>query len=187
MDKPDDKKVDAIVQGKKKKRSSMTKFTDVFVEEDIATVKESILKDVIIPGAKEIIANTVTDTINMILFGGDARASGRSKSRSGNFVHYESMNRNNTISKSNKRRRTGYAYDDVVLESRGEAEEVIDNLYELLDVYGVVSIADLYDLAGLETRHTDNNYGWDDLTGTHITRLGRDEYMVKMPKPIQIN
>ena len=52
---------------------------------------------------------------------------------------------------------------------------------ELIDTYGQVSVADLYDLVGKSCNYTDNNYGWTNLRNAEPVRV-RDGYMLKMPK-----
>lgn len=79
-----------------------------------------------------------------------------------------------------------YSYDDVILNSRREAEDVLDRMYELLDTYKVVRVADLYDLVNITGSYTDNNYGWVDLRTAEIVRV-RDGYIIKMPRAIPID
>ena len=53
---------------------------------------------------------------------------------------------------------------------------------ELIDTYGNVSVADLYDLVGKSSEYTDNKYGWTNLRNAEPVRV-RDGYMLKLPKP----
>ena len=48
-------------------------------------------------------------------------------------------------------------------------------------LYGVVSVADMYDLCGMTCNYTDNKYGWKSLARADISRV-RDGYMIKLPK-----
>ena len=73
-----------------------------------------------------------------------------------------------------------------MFESRGEAEEVLTRMDELLSTYGVVSIADLYDLAGLTCPYTANNYGWTDIHTAQIVRI-RDGYVINMPRVMPLD
>lgn len=50
-----------------------------------------------------------------------------------------------------------------------------------MDRYGVVSVADMYDLCGMTCNYTDNKYGWKSLARADISRV-RDGYMIKLPK-----
>ena len=84
------------------------------------------------------------------------------------------------------RTRTGYNYDDIILETRGEAEEVLERMEELIETYGIVSVADLYDLVGITGNYTDNKYGWTNIRNAEPVRV-RDGYMLKLPKALPIN
>ena len=83
------------------------------------------------------------------------------------------------------RTRSGYSYDDVILDTRGEAEEVLTRMDELIETYGVVSVADLYDLVGVTCNYTDNKYGWTNIRNAEPIRV-RKGYMLKLPKAIPI-
>ena len=77
----------------------------------------------------------------------------------------------------------GYNYDDIILDTRREAEEVLDRMQDLIDSYGMVSVADLYDLVGINGSYTDNKYGWTHLRSTDVQRV-RDGYLLKLPKAL---
>ena len=44
--------------------------------------------------------------------------------------------------------KSNYSYNDLVFNNRGDAEVVLERMYELLDHFETVSVADLFDLAG---------------------------------------
>ena len=48
----------------------------------------------------------------------------------------------------------------VKVQTRNEAEEVLDCLRDLTDQYGEVSVADLHDLVGIESVFADTRFGW---------------------------
>ena len=83
--------------------------------------------------------------------------------------------------------RTTYSYDNIVLESRGDAESVLDSMGEIIDQYGMVKVADLYDLVGLTGSYTDNNYGWTNLSTAHVVRLNDGGYLIKLPRALPID
>ena len=57
---------------------------------------------------------------------------------------------------------------------------------ELIDTYGSVSVADMYDLVGMSCNYTDNKYGWTNLRNAEPVRV-RDGYLLKMPKATPID
>jgi hypothetical protein len=81
-----------------------------------------------------------------------------------------------------RRARARHDFDEIVLETRGEADEVIDQLYEIVSRYDSATVADLYELVGLASTHTDNKWGWTDLRGAGVTRV-RSGYLLDIPEP----
>lgn len=186
-DKPEVKreKVEKIVKGtvKSKKKNG---FLGLFLSDDISDIKSYVIFDVLVPAAKKAISDVVTNGIDMMLYGetGKSRKSTNS-SRVSYRSYYDREDRERDRDRS-RVRNTGYSYDDVILETRGEAEDVINRLEELIDVYGMASVADLYDLVGISGQYTDNKYGWTDVRNATHVRV-RDGYLLKMPRAIPLN
>lgn len=178
-----EKKVEKIVNnGVKTKKKN--KLADVFVTEDIRNVKDYIIMDVLIPAAKKALSDIVTNGIDMILYG-ETRSNKSKGSKVSYSKYYDERDRGRTYERS-RTTRMGYDYDEIILESRGEAEEVLNKMDELLDVYGVVSVADLYDLVGINGNYTDNKYGWTNLRAASVQRI-RDGYLLKLPKALPLD
>ena len=182
------KKVEKVVKGavRTKKKSEIRKFADVFVAEDASTVKSYLVQDLLIPSIK----NTILDLIiegATIIFKGE---SGRSR-KSGSSVDYVSYRRYADRDRKDERRyssvRSSYGFDDIVLQSRGEAEEVLSRMDELLETYGFVTVADLYDLVGMSCNYTDNKYGWTNLRNAEPVRVRGGDYMLRLPKAYPID
>ena len=181
------KKVEKVIAGtvKSKKKSEIRKFTDVFISEDIDNVKSYILLDVLIPAIKKAISDIVTNGIDMILYG----ETGKTKSYStASKISYRSYydGRNGRIDYSSIRTKIGYNYDDIIFDNRGEAEDVLSRMDELISTYGLVSVADLYDLVGITGNYTDNKYGWTNIRSASVIRV-RDGYMLKLPKALPLD
>lgn len=182
-----EKKVEKVIAGtvKSKKKSEIQKFTDVFISEDVNNVKSYILLEVLVPAIKKAISDIVTNGIDMILYG----ETGKTKSNStASKISYRSYydGGNSRRDYSAVRTKTGYNYDDIILDNRGEAEDVLSRMDELISTYGLVSVADLYDLVGVTGNYTDNKYGWTDIRSASVIRV-RDGYMLKLPKALPLN
>lgn len=180
-----EKKVEKVVRGKvkTKPKSGVSKITDIFISEDASNVKSYIMMDVLVPAVKKAISDIVRDGIDMILYG---ESKGRRSSTTSSYVSYRDYSRSDDRDRfRDSRTRSGYNHDDIILESRGEAEEVLTRMDELIDTYGVVSVADLYDLIGKSCEYTDNKYGWTNIRNAEPIRV-RDGYMLKLPKALPI-
>lgn len=182
------RKAEKVVSGpvKRKKKSEASKLKDVFISEDATNVKSYIFMDVLVPAIKKAVSDIVTDGIDMILYG---ESGGRGKRRSTadkisyrNYYDRKDESRYNRDSVSRRR----YQHDDIVLNSRGDAEKILDGLGEMIDHYGAASVADLYDMAELDHNYTDNNYGWTSIRNAKIVRV-RDGYLIEMPKAMPID
>lgn len=178
-----EKKVEKIISGsaKSKKKSGLQKITNVFVPEDVDDVKSYIFEDIVVPAVKDIILDAVRAFLGV-------NGSSRGKTSSASKVSYRKYydDRERRDSGSGNRTRSGYEYDDIILDNRGEAEDVLSRMDELIDTYGVVSVADFYDLVGITGNYTDNKYGWSDIRNASVVRV-RDGYMIKLPKALPLN
>lgn len=182
-DAKEEKKIEKVITGaaKTRKKSGARKMTDIFMPEDVGAVKNYILMDVFIPKAKEIIESVV----HTILYGEAGSPTKRSTASKVSYRSYYDKGEKNR-DYSTIRTRSGYDFDDIILESRGEAEEVLARMDEIVRTYGMVSVADLYDLVGITGRYTDNKYGWMDIRNAEVVRI-REGYVIKLPKALPLD
>ena len=176
-----EKKVEKIVKGtvKSKKKNGIDKLKDNFISEDASNIKTYVVMDVLIPAVKKAICDIVKNGVDMILYG----ESGRSNRQPSEYVSYDRryLDRGDPRFYKADRARIGYSYDDIILETRGEAEDVLARMDELIEIYGMVSVADLYDLVGITGNYTDNKYGWTNIRNAEPVHV-RDGYMLRLPK-----
>lgn len=179
------KKVEKIVTGpvKIKKKSGLQKIAGEFISEDAKNIKSYVFGEVLIPAIKKAISDIVTDGIDIILYGGSRGGNRRSTADRVSYRNY--YDRDNRI-RDSRTTNYGYSYEDIILATRGEAEDVLQRMDELMDTYGLVRVADLKDLVGISDNYTDNKYGWTNIRNAEIVRV-RDGYMIKMPKAVPID
>lgn len=181
----EEKKIEKVVTGTViKKKNGVRKLADTFISEDVANVKSYVIMDVLVPAIKKAVSDIVTDGIDMILYGSENNR--RSRNRDNNRVSYVSYSDYSKRDDRRPRRPSGYSYDDIILDSRSEAEEVLIQMNELLDRYSVVSVADLYDLVGITGNYTDNKYGWTQLRSADVIHV-RDGWLLKLPRAMLID
>ena len=123
------KVVTKVVNGKvrTKKKSGISKLADTFISEDAQNVKSYVVLDVLIPAVKKAISDIVVNGIDMILYG----EAGHTKKRStSSYISYNKYS-DRRDEREYSRARVGYSYDDIILDSRGEAEEVLDKMLVL--------------------------------------------------------
>ena len=182
-----EKKIEKVVSGtaKTKKKSEMSKIKDIFISEDTSNVKSYLLMDILIPAIKKAVLDIVTTGADMILYGDEGGNRRRAPSERVSYRRYYEQRDDRSIDRV--RTRTGYSYDDIIVDNRGEAEEVLSRMDELIDQYGVVSVGDLYDLVGLTGTYTDQKYGWTNIRTAKPGRLRDGGYVLKLPKALPID
>lgn len=184
--------VKQIAKGKVRKQSLLKKFTKYIIEDSIESAKEKTLGDIIIPGVKTLIFDTLTDMLDIILFGGNGAPMGRysasprsrkSGQTSYNKFYDDKSNRTGNGGRTMAYRDAPYDPDDIILDTRAQANDVLNELNYIIQKYGQASIANFYDIVGVTGEWTDNRYGWTSLRGAAIKPV-RDGFMVILPPTI---
>lgn len=173
----------------RRKKSLGRQFRETFVGGDAKTALHYVIYNVLIPAAKDSISDAVASGIEKWLFGesrGGKRRGGPSSGAQG-YVSYNRMgpadDRPPMPRSISRRARARHDFDDIVLANRTEAEEVIDRLFDLVSRYEAATVADLYELTGLDSSHTDNKWGWTDMRGANVTRVRTGGYLLDLPDP----
>lgn len=179
---PEGKRAEKVISGKvKTKKNEVRKWTDIFISEDVSNVKSYILMDVIVPSIKKAIYDLIVGTLDMSLYGGHGGGKRPTSDKISYRTDYNSIGRGDERRRSDSRESSVYNYDDIVVETRAEAETVLIRMDEIMAEYGTVRVADLYDLVGATGNYTDNNYGWTDIQNARVVRVP-DGYKIKMPR-----
>lgn len=191
--KTSDKNVEQVTSGEviRKKKSLRSQLKDTFIAGDLKTSVRYVAFDILLPTLRDMIWEAGSGGIEKLIFG-DSRRRGATTPQAGptGYVSYNrygmSGGRGSAPQRAMSRTaRARHDFDEIVLESRVEAEEVIDQLFDLVSRYESATVADLYELVGLPSTHTDHKWGWADLRGAGVTRV-RDGYLLDVPGPIPL-
>lgn len=175
-----------------------------FRGDDGRTVGEHVLFEIIIPSIKDIIVDAGKDALERAFFGSSVghRSSPRSRGTSFSYGNnktqyakrYQSFENTDDRRGSNReerrqpnRSRVRGSFDEVLLETRGDAEEALDALRSAIDQFGQVSVADLYDLVDISTDYMDRAWGWKDLDDAAVKRMRSDLYILDLPQTVQLD
>lgn len=180
-----EKKIQKVVTGsvQTKKKSEIRKFTDVFISDDVSSVKSYIISDILVPAVKRFLS----DTVDAILYPGGSKSS---KGTAASKVSYGGYYRNNDRRevRAGSRASSGFDYDDIIFENRGDAEAVLNAMDDIIDQFGVVSVGDMYDMAQVSTtNYAINKYGWADIRSAQVVRVRDGKYMLKLPRALPLN
>lgn len=186
------KKVAPVVEGRviRKKTSWWKKFGNAVTADETRGVGMYVLEEILIPAFKSMVYEAITGGTERAIFGEvRGRALGSSAFRGGG-TNYSKIStgrvnrgleepRNRTIS---SRSRKAHNFDEIILESRVEAQEVLERLSDLVEQYGTATVADLFDLVDLDTNFVDAKWGWDNLSTARSVKV-RGGYFLDLPRP----
>ena len=80
---------------------------------------------------------------------------------------------------------TPFRYDDILFETRTEAEKVLSDMKGVIIDYGCVTVADYYDLTGNQAPFGSGKLGWKTLKDAKIRLHGNlRDYVIELPKPV---
>ena len=201
--KPEPKKVEKVISGEaiQRKKSRSKRFKEIFFSgADSKTVFSHLTSEIIIPESKRLFLEIMNAGLEWKLYGsalspgrrGPARGLGGGDFFNRGVIAYNRMSQQplglgrpadprDSVNLSRQSRAT-HNFDEIVIGTRAEAIEVIDQLYSLLAQYELVSVADLYNMIGITPAFTDERWGWVNLSGSDVTRV-RDGYLLDLPRP----
>jgi hypothetical protein len=170
------------------KRPSLgARFKGVFMSGDGRSVVRYIFGGVLVPAVKNMLVDGVTKGIERAVYG---ESSPRRPMQPSGIYGQTQYNR--PVYRPDPRT-MGILPDqpphvvprsngelNFVLQTREEADSVVDTLAEAVSKYGFVSVADLYQLLGLPFTHQDNKWGWTIPQMASIRQV-REGYHLTMP------
>lgn len=177
-------KIEKVVKNRvtTQKKSLSQKFGETFLSDESGGVGSYIFNDVLIPALKDTFVDMVEGAINMAFYGDTRhRSRGRSSISRGSVerIPYEaSFDRR----RSAPRGRARYEMDNLIFDSRADADTLLDTLTEYLDQYGSVSVGDVFESIDIPTQANDFHYGWYELGGAHIRKSRNGGYVLEMPR-----
>lgn len=187
------KKIVPVVRGEATRRKTPLgkRMSRNILGGDVQSVWGYMFGEVLVPAARNMIADALTGGVERAIFG-DNVGPGRTRSRSvssGNRDYNgisrgsRTMYREEPRREISRRARSNHEFDEIVLETRMEAEEVLDRMESMIHKYDHVSIAEFYELCGISSNFTDNKWGWTEIHGWSISRARGGGYVINLPSP----
>lgn len=186
--------VEAIVSSPGRVRPAPTgrRLKETIFQGDARSVWTSMIWDTFFPNLRDNFADAVHNGIDA-LFGGYS-TSGRVRSR------YGGSHRGSSISKHNPDRALGRGQESrynadalrdgdtsvIELDSRVEAQEVLNKMNLLIDQYDQCTMADFKRLVDISPTHVDFGIGWEELGEAHVVS-SKGSYYFDLPDPIRLS
>ena len=183
---PKEKKVERVTTAEpiRRKKGLGRKFKDVFFGGDPKATASFIVQSVLIPAAKDMIVDAASEGVQKLVRGDSYRRRSAPSSGPSGYVAYNRIGRGPPVAESPRsmspRARARHEFDEIVLQSRQEAETVIEQMYEIVSKYDTATVSDLYDLVGIRATHVDHKWGWTDMRGAGVVRV-RDGFLLELP------
>lgn len=181
--------VEKIVEGKVISRRPpwWKRFGQSMIADDASNVGEYILTDVVIPATKNLIVDMVSQSIERVLFGsvrGRIRRPSRGLGLRDQF-DYRGVSEERPRRTMSRQARARHDFNEIVLEHRSEAHEVVEALIDRVDRYGAVTVADLYDYVGTTGSFADQRWGWTNLDDADVRQVPGG-FLLDLPAPVPI-
>lgn len=193
---PEESDIEPVLDGAsttRRKRPLGKRFVESFFSgEAPKSVMGYVVAEVLIPAAKDMIRDAGQEALDRILYrnGGDGGSRSRRR-RDSPYVSYDRYASNKTTVRRDdprerpslsNRARAMHDFDEIVIPTRAEANEIIDRMYDRLKRYEQVTLAEFYKFTGNTPEYTDENWGWTDLRGVEPKKV-RDGFIVDLPRP----
>lgn len=176
-----------------KKKPLGRKIADTFAGDDAKGIVAFVVTDVLIPQAKDMINDAFSSALQRALYGDNSgrRQASNSNNRTrgtsyGGFYNSPNQQQTQSARTMTTQGRAVHNFKEIILNNRGEAEEVIDGLCSIIDQYKTVSVSDLYEMVGLTGEFTDQKWGWTDLRSASVSRV-REGYLLDLPKTVSLD
>jgi len=189
LDQPE--KIERVISGeaKRRKRGLGRQFKDTFIEGSARMALEYMATDIVVPAIRDLIYDALQGGLDRMIYGESRIRRGRSSATSYSsvgHVNYQGMSSNkppNTSRTLSQRARTRHDFGGIVLDSREDANDVLDRMFDVLSRYGSVPVTTLYALTGIEASHTDEKWGWTSLAGAKAAKQRDGGYLLDLPEP----
>ena len=188
-------KLKAVGTVTKRKRNVLERLVVGLIGPDgLPAIGHYLGSEVVMPAVKDIIANSLTTGIQMAIFGKDSATRPNttnyqqtSRAAYSQRTYRPTTNYSNpqpTIKQRNGQdRASNFNSEDYIMDDRTEAMKALSSIQEYADEYNQVSLADFFDVMGVDTQYTDNNYGWlyDDIMKGKVVMI-RGGYALRLPR-----
>lgn len=194
----------AIEGGASIRRKSVgTRFKAIFTGVSLREITDDVIDKAIIPGIKGMLMDAGERALDRMFGSGNGgsrlpNAAARTMVTNVAHVAYNKFSAPNAASvrpeaarpqmQMSRRGQSIHDFEEIEFNNRQDASLILNLMYDRLQEYGSVSVAEFYAWADVRGNFTDQNWGWKDLTGAGPTRDHRTgRYVLNLPAPVDLN
>ena len=211
-EKDDIKKRDPIVKGKEHKPGLFSRASVLFFGDDgLRGVTDYLVRDIFIQSIQTTISDVATNTINTLsdvattsikraIFGesyDDRRRNSNdywygsrryvdnrmSSSRGRGYVDYS---RQSEKALHHKSENLSNVVRVIEFDSTNDANEVLSYMIDSVEQYGLVTVADFYELSDVASKFTDHQFGWTNLDGVRVVPIRGGVFYISFPPAVPV-
>ena len=211
-EKDDIKKRDPIVKGKERKPGLFSRASVLFFGDDgLRGVTDHLVRDIFIQSIQTTISDVATNTINTLsdvattsikraIFGesyDDRRRNSNdywygsrryvdnrmSSSRGRGYVDYS---RQSEKALHHKSENLSNVVRVIEFDSANDANEVLSYMIDSVEQYGLVTVADFYELSDVASKFTDHQFGWTNLDGVRVVPIRGGGFYISFPPAVPV-
>jgi hypothetical protein len=154
----------------------------VFFGGEFSSAMQYLGAEVLLPAFRNLLVEATTKGIEKMVYGDSPHSRTRTpeyrpRVTYNNPINRPSAPRANLPDQPNRSRQSD---TEIIFNSRSDAELVLERLQDIIDLYQVVSMADLNSIVGLPGSYIDNKWGWEHLQFAEI-RQTRDGFLLNLP------
>lgn len=165
------------------------RFKETFLGEGqgIGGVLEYVIGDVMIPAFRDMVTEAFTEAVNRMFYGAREQPHRRNDRGRPNVVsnvrpitNYSRYSSRDAVSRP-PRPSNRYRVDDIILPKADDVRDVIAALRNDIDEYEFATVRDLLEMVGSPFAHSDERWGWYDLSGAYPKRINGGYLLVLPP------
>jgi hypothetical protein len=173
------------------------KLKNVFFGGDARGAVTYVALAVIVPAMRDMVAEAGREAVDRLVYGETTRSRRGGGTYSGGVSSYgsitgqtnyngistkpkASMAQSPSVSRSDRAR---HDFGKIIIPHRDEANDVIDQMFELISRHGSVSVAELYEMTDIRSSHVDVKWGWTNLRGAKAIPHRGGGFVLDLPRP----
>jgi hypothetical protein len=74
----------------------------------------------------------------------------------------------------------------IEFDSANDANDVLSYMIDSIDQYGLVTVADFYELSDVASKFTDHQFGWTNLDGVRVVPIRGGGFYISFPPVVTV-
>ena len=190
-------KRDPVVKGRERKPGLLSRSGNLFFGEDgFRGIANHLVHEVFIPSIQNTIADVATNAIQRAIFGdnndyrrrnandywyGSRKYVDRRLESSSRGRGYTDYSKQYDKPRSRKSENLSNSVRMIEFDTANDANDVLAVMIDNVEQYGLVTVADFYELSDVASKFTDHQFGWTNLEEVRILPIRGGGFYISFP------